>query len=243
MSESSGFSWLVSNLPDLLVIATVVLSSIFAFYRGFVREALAIAGWVGAAFVTLHFFPLGQKYARGLVETEWLADLATAATIFIGTLAVVWLGIHVVVSRVRRSPLSSLDRSLGFLFGAIRGVLVILVLYIVATRAAWREEDSTPAWVLDAYTFDMVDNGAGIIIGFIPEDILNIPAIGLREVQDQAEELKETREKLEEMKRFAEPTVALPEAEEQPPAYNRQETDDMDRLIDILQVGSLRESN
>tara|TARA_B100001123_G_scaffold368490_1_gene429528 strand:+ start:664 stop:1395 length:732 start_codon:yes stop_codon:yes gene_type:complete len=243
MGEPSGFSWLVANLPDLLVVATVALSSIFAFYRGFVREALAIAGWVGAAFVTLHFFPWGQKYARDLMGTEWLADLVAAATIFIVTLAVVWLGIHVVVSRVRQSPLSSLDRSLGFLFGAIRGVLVILVLYIVATRAAWREEASTPAWVLDAHTFDMVDNGAGMIVRFIPEEILNIPAIGLREVQDQAEELKETREKLEEMKRFAEPTVASPETEEESPAYNRQETGDMDRLIDNLQNDSLREPN
>ena len=243
MIEPSGFSWLVANLPDLIVIATVVLSSIFAFYRGFVREALAIAGWVGSAFVTLHFFPLGQQYARNLVATEWLADLVAAAIIFIGTLAIIWLGIHVVVSRVRQSPLSSLDRSLGFLFGALRGVLVILVLYIVATRAAWREEDSTPSWVLEAHTFDMVDNGAGMIIRFIPEEILNIPAIGLREVQDQAEELKETKEKLEEMKRFAEPTVTAPEVAEQPPAYNRQETDNMDRLIDNLQNDSLRESN
>tara|TARA_B100000029_G_scaffold215227_1_gene213086 strand:- start:2540 stop:3271 length:732 start_codon:yes stop_codon:yes gene_type:complete len=243
MSEPSGFSWLVANLPDLLVVTTIALSSIFAFYRGFVREALAIAGWVGAAFVTLHFFSWGQKYARDLVGTEWLADLAAAATIFIGTLAVVWFGIHFVVSRVRRSPLSSLDRSLGFLFGAIRGLLVILVLYIVATRAAWRDEDSTPAWVLDAHTFDMVDNGAGMIVRFIPEDILNIPAIGLREVQDQAEELKETREKLEEMKRFAEPPVAAPETGEEPPAYNQQETGDMDRLIDNLQNDSLREAN
>tara|TARA_B100000686_G_scaffold352513_1_gene454740 strand:+ start:1670 stop:2401 length:732 start_codon:yes stop_codon:yes gene_type:complete len=243
MNEPSGFSWLLANLPDLLVIVTVALSSIFAFYRGFVREALAIAGWVGAAFVTLHFFSLGQKYSRNLIATEWLADLVAAATIFIVTLAVVWLGIHVVVSSVRRSPLNSLDRSLGFLFGAVRGVLVILVLYIVATRAAWREEDSTPSWVLDAHTFDMVDNGAGIIVRFIPEDILNIPAIGLREVQDQAEELKETKEKLEEMKRFAEPAVNAPGLAEEPPAYNRQETGDMDRLIDNLQNDSLRELN
>ncbi|MEE2694288.1 MAG: CvpA family protein [Pseudomonadota bacterium] len=241
MSEPSGFSWLVTNLPDLLVITTVVLSSVFAFYRGFVREALAIAGWVGAAFVTLHFFPAGQSYARNLVATDWLADLMAAATIFIATLAVVWLAIHVVVSRVRQSPLNSLDRSLGFLFGAIRGVLVIVVLYVVATRAAWREEDSIPPWVVNAHTFDMVDNAAGMMVRFIPENILNIPAIGLREVQDQAEELKETKEKLEEMKRFAEPRVTAPEVGEQPPAYNRQETGDMDRLIDNLQNDSLRE--
>ena len=45
------------------------------------------------------------------------------------------------------------------------------------------------------------------------------------------------------MKRFAEPTVASPETEEESPAYNRQETGDMDRLIDNLQNDSLREPN
>ncbi len=61
MNESSGFSWLIANLPDLLVISVVALSSVFAFYRGFVREFLAIAGWIGATFMTFHFFFFGTR--------------------------------------------------------------------------------------------------------------------------------------------------------------------------------------
>ena len=243
MNEPSGFLWLMANLPDLIVISVVTLSSIFAFYRGFVREALAIAGWVGAAFITFQFFPFGQKYVRPMVETAWLADIIAAATIFIFTLVVVWLCIHVVVSRVRQSPLSSLDRSLGFLFGAIRGVLLVVLVYIIASRAAWREEDSTPLWVADAYTYDMVDNTAGILLRFIPEGVLNLPVLGFREVQNQAEELRETKEQLEELRRFAEPTVSKPEPGDLPPGYNKQETQDMDRLIDNLQGDTQQELN
>jgi membrane protein required for colicin V production len=243
MNEPSGFSWLIENLPDLIVISVVILSSIFAFYRGFVREALAIAGWVGAAFLTFKFFPFGQKYVRFIVETAWLADVIAAATIFICILVLVWLCIHLVVSRVRQSPLNSLDRSLGFLFGAIRGILLVVVLYIIASRAAWHEEDSMPSWVVDAYTYDMVDNTASIVLRFIPEGVLNLPAIGFREVQNQTEELRETKEQLEELRRFAEPTVNKPKPGGSSPGYNKQETEDMDRLIDTLQSDPLTGPN
>ena len=44
------------NALDLAVIAVIVLSAVFAFARGFVREALSIVAWVGAAAITLYGF-------------------------------------------------------------------------------------------------------------------------------------------------------------------------------------------
>ena len=52
------------NWLDLAVIGIVALSAIFAFARGFVREALSIVAWVGAAAVTLYGFRLGLRPGR-----------------------------------------------------------------------------------------------------------------------------------------------------------------------------------
>ena len=243
MDETSGLTWVADNMLDLFVVAVISLSSVFAFYRGFVRESLAIAGWIGAGVLTWRFFPFGQKHVRAVIETDWLADVVAGAAMFICTLVVVWLCIHAVVSRVRQSPLNSLDRSLGFLFGVTRGVLIVVVLYIIASRAAWREEDSVPLWVVDAHTYGMVDNTAAIVMRIIPEGVLNLPAIGFREVQNQAEELRDTKEQLDELRRFAEPTVSQPERADDAPGYNKQETENMDRLIDNLQNDPIREEN
>ena len=49
-ANNADIGWIIGNLPDLVVAGVVVLSALFAFYRGFVRETLAIGGWVGAAF-------------------------------------------------------------------------------------------------------------------------------------------------------------------------------------------------
>jgi len=150
MNINSDISWVLANLPDLIVVGVVILSALFAFYRGFVRETLAIAGWVGAAFSTIWMLPFGQQYTREWINLTWLADLVAGAAIFIATLVVFWLVIHLIVLRIKDSPLNSLDRSLGLLFGVARGVFVIALLYMVARQAAWREEDTTPSWVLQA---------------------------------------------------------------------------------------------
>ena len=97
MNINSDISWVLANLPDLIVVGVVILSALFAFYRGFVRETLAIAGWVGAAFSTIWMLPFGQQYTREWINLTWLADLVAGAAIFIATLVIFWLIIHLIV--------------------------------------------------------------------------------------------------------------------------------------------------
>ena len=91
MNTSADVSWVVANLPDFVVVGLVVLSALFAFYRGFVRETLAIAGWVGAAFATIWLLPLGQRYTHEWVQQTWLADIIAGAAIFLAALVIFWL--------------------------------------------------------------------------------------------------------------------------------------------------------
>src|SRR3546814_1784911 len=64
------------NLADLIVIVVLLVSGVFAFVRGFVHEVLAIASWVGAAFVTLYAYPLVQPWVlRSEEHTSELQSL------------------------------------------------------------------------------------------------------------------------------------------------------------------------
>ena len=234
MNTNSDVSWVLANLPDLMVVGAVILSALFAFYRGFVRETLAIAGWVGAAFATIWLLPFGQQYTREWIHLTWLADLVAGAAIFVGTLVIFWLIIHFIVLRIKNSPLNSLDRSLGLLFGVARGFFVIALLYMVASQAAWREEDTTPSWVLQARSLPVIDYTAVLIVALVPPGMFNLPVEGFQEVQSQAKELKETREQLEQFKRFTDPPVIQPPALEGETGYNEGQVQEMDRLIDTL---------
>ena len=103
----------------------VVLSGLFAMARGFVREVLSLASWVGAALVTLWGFGIARPYARTLIESTLLADIVTGVALFICSLVLFSMIGGGIASLVRGTGLNALDRTLGFLFG--RGLCFVLV--------------------------------------------------------------------------------------------------------------------
>ena len=71
------------NLIDLGVILVLLISGFFAFVRGFVREVLSVAGWVGAGIIALYLFEPLRPHVHGLIPSPLIADIVTGAGIFI----------------------------------------------------------------------------------------------------------------------------------------------------------------
>lgn len=122
--------------------AIILLSAILAYSRGLVREVMAIAGWVGAAVLGFIFAPSVQPLVKELpVVGEFLANscelsvVAAFAGVFALGLIIAALFTPLFSSVVQRSVLGGIDQGLGFLFGVLRGVLLIAVAFIVYDRA------------------------------------------------------------------------------------------------------------
>lgn len=130
------------TLIDAVVAAVIVLSAILAYSRGLVREALAIAGWVGAAVLAYIFAPQAQPLIREIpVLNDFLADscelslIAAFAVVFAVGLVIMALFTPLFSTIVQRSILGGVDQALGFLFGVLRGVVLVAVAFIVYDRA------------------------------------------------------------------------------------------------------------
>lgn len=130
------------TLIDAVVAGVIVLSSVLAYSRGLVREAMAIAGWVGAAILAYVFAPAAQPLIREApIVGEFLADscvlsiVAAFMVVFAIGLVIAALFTPLFSSVVQRSALGGIDQALGFLFGALRGVLLVAVAFIVYDRA------------------------------------------------------------------------------------------------------------
>jgi membrane protein required for colicin V production len=116
---------------DYVLVATCVASAAFGFWRGFVKEAIALITWLLAIVLAWQ--------AAWMVEPslgEWRAApelrvWAARALIFIGVLVIGGLLAWLLRAAIRRSGLSSTDRSLGAVFGLARGVLLVGLLAIV----------------------------------------------------------------------------------------------------------------
>lgn len=126
------------TLVDAGVAAIIILSGILAYSRGFVREIMAIIGWVGATVVAFIFADQVEPLVRQVpVLGEFIADscelgiIAAFAAVFAVALLVVSIFTPLFSSVVQRSALGGVDQAIGFLFGALRGILLVAVAFFV----------------------------------------------------------------------------------------------------------------
>lgn len=223
------------NIVDLAIVVVVVVSGVFAFVRGFVHEALAIGAWIGAAIVTVAGLPLALPYARELISVQIIADVVAGVAIFLVVLVALSILTHLLARRVRESSLGALDRSLGFVFGLLRGAVIICLAWIALSWLLPRAEH--PIWIQEARALPLVERGATMLISLVPEDLM-----------PEVPERTETGETLEKLQNFEE--LITPKAgqagtaegaggEEAGPddgsGYNQLERKELQRLIDSSQ--------
>lgn len=150
------------NITDLIVLAILVVSGLLAFARGFVHEVLSAMGWVGAAAATWFLFPLAAPLARQMIEFTLIADLVTGTVIFLVWLVgLSWIS-HKISRRVRDSALNALDRSLGFLFGVARGIILTCIAWILYESTLPPSEH--PAWISEARSLPLIEKGSDLLV-------------------------------------------------------------------------------
>ncbi len=130
------------TIVDAVVAVVILLSAILAYSRGLVREAMAILGWVGAAFLAFLFAPQAQPLIKEVpVLGDFLGDscelsiIAAFAAVFALSLVIAALFTPLFSSAIQRTALGGIDQGLGFLFGVARGLLLVAVAFIVYDRA------------------------------------------------------------------------------------------------------------
>jgi membrane protein required for colicin V production len=154
---------------DLTVTIVVLVSGLLALLRGFTREVLAVVSWVAAAASAYYLHPLVVPYVKPYVPKENLAVYAAAAVVFFATLIVVSLLTVKLSDVILDSKIGALDRSLGFLFGAARGLLLAVVAFLFYDWLV--PEASQPDWVKTARTKPVLQASGDRLRDFLPDDI------------------------------------------------------------------------
>jgi membrane protein required for colicin V production len=153
---------------DFIVVAVMLISALLAMVRGLTREVLSIASWVVAAGATLYFFPRFQQDVRDLLQPNWLADISLAVGIFVITLIVVSFITMRISDFILDSRIGALDRTLGFIFGLFRGLLLVVIAYMFL---AWLVPvENQPNWIRDARSAPILKQTGDAIIALLPED-------------------------------------------------------------------------
>ena len=160
------------QILDIALIGIMLISGLLALMRGFTREVLALITWGGAAaagYLAYQSEPL-QQLARQYIESDIVAQIALVGAVFLIVLIVVSLITMKLADWILDSGIGALDRTLGFVFGLARGLLLVAVAYIFFIY--WVPPDRSPTWVKRAQTLPFVDQTSTYIIGILPPEIL-----------------------------------------------------------------------
>jgi len=130
------------TIIDGVVALIIVVSALLAYSRGFVREVMAILGWVAAAFVAFIFAPQVEPLVQEVpLIGEFIADscelsiIAAFAAVFALALIIVSFFTPLFSSLVQRSALGGIDQGAGFLFGVARGILLVAIAFFIYEAA------------------------------------------------------------------------------------------------------------
>jgi membrane protein required for colicin V production len=193
-------------IADIVIAAVLLISGVLALFRGFVKESLTIIGWIGAIFITLYGYQLLAPLLADFIKESWIAEIVAAAGLFLVSLIILTILSHMISSRVQGSMLGHLDRALGFVFGLVRGLALVCLVYLGGTLV-W-DEDDLPEQIEEARTLPVVKAGADFLASLAPEGTFPGRDSAQDQIDDTVDDIREgvegmvegvAKEKLEEM--------------------------------------------
>ena len=161
------------TLLDAILIVIMLISAILAMIRGFSREVLSIVSWIAAAFAALTFYealaPLVSSLKPDTLQPDSLTTQGlSAAIIFFVTLIVVSYVTMKIADFIIDSRIGALDRTLGFIFGAARGALLVI---ITLNFFLWIVGNDAPAWIANAKSRPLMEQIGNDIREALPDDL------------------------------------------------------------------------
>ena len=153
---------------DVGAAVLVLISAILATARGLTREVLSLATWAGSAAIAAYMYLNHRDLAQQYIAEPLVADIATVLGTFIISLIVLHLITMRIADFVVDSRIGPLDRTLGFVFGVLRGILICIVVVIFA-QFLFRER--YPTWVSEAKSLPPLTSLGNSLIQMLPPDL------------------------------------------------------------------------
>jgi membrane protein required for colicin V production len=161
---------------DLIIVAIVGLSAVIGLYRGLVRELLSLAAWIGAGWIALTFYePARRLVAKWIEDPQWAGIAAGAGLFLLALVALLIVAGFLSRNTKRASMLAPANRMLGVVFGVLRGVVVVSLIYISAVNVLGPHDDEdtagdvAPKWVETSRLLPHVKAAAAALEKLVPE--------------------------------------------------------------------------
>jgi len=231
-------------IVDILVLAVLLISALIAFLRGFIREILTITGVVGGLAAAYFGGPVLAPFMRGWLGVEGgvepkelfgilpydiVAQVLSYGAIFIIVVVLLSILSHFLAETAKSIGLGAVDRTFGFIFGLLRGVVLLGLLYLPVHF--FIDDDSKEAWFASSKTHFYLEKTSAAFAEFIPSAVVEGSENGLQSL----EEISGTRKKLEQIDLLKSKDDKGVSSEDSPlnsEGYSEEFRDKMDQLFE-----------
>jgi membrane protein required for colicin V production len=156
---------------DFLLLGVMMISGLLAMIRGFMREVLSIAAWAAAAVATILLYNRLLPIAKANISSDMLAAGAVVGGVFLITLLLVSMITIRISDMILDSRIGALDRTLGFLFGLARGLIIVVVAFLFFSWLV--PGNKQPEGVRNAKSRVVLENTGEWLQALLPQDMDN----------------------------------------------------------------------
>jgi membrane protein required for colicin V production len=153
---------------DFIFLAVVAISAVCAYNGGFLTEAVGITAWIGTAFFTKYAYPFVEpKFAEWFGAAGMLSAVSAYVSIFVVVIMLLSYLNNMFAKKLKDTNFHGVDKSLGFFFGLVRGVLLMALLYIAVLWFMPRPKDR-PDWIRDARSKPVLKTSSLFVSKLLP---------------------------------------------------------------------------
>ena len=164
------FNNIYFNIIDILILIIILTSCIVATFRGFIKETFSIISWIFSLFVAFNLFEKFKLELIDYISQKIVIDVIAFSfpfltTLFISNLISKWLS-----PKFNFSEILFLDKVFGFLFGILRGTLIVILFYLGFLYLIGKEK-KLPDLILEAYSYEYLKNTSDILSYFFIQEV------------------------------------------------------------------------
>ena len=159
------------TLFDVIYAAITLLTVIQCSKKGFTLSLLSTSKWILAIIITIIVVPKLKPWADNYIKSEYVVDIGLGIIIFLLAIFIILLVSRGISKVVKYSGLGGLDSFFGFLFGFLKGYIVVVILFSLVNWLYPYEK--WPIKVEESFTFSYrlgVNNGSNFLIEILPNE-------------------------------------------------------------------------
>ena len=155
------------SLVDIAIIVILIVSLLVGLFRGFIREILSLCSWLASLWLAYTYATWGAAYLEPYIDQPPLRIVVAFAGIFVVCLILISIVSYLIYRFLAVTGITGVDRSLGTLFGFVRGVVIVAFLILCATFMDFTSQ----TWWQDSMLVQYFDPVTEFIRSLLPNDL------------------------------------------------------------------------